>query len=454
MEVAEFSRAIAPWLVADAAPVGAHLALALRQAIATGMLTPGDRLPPERALAAELNVSRPTISAVVDDLRRSGLLASRQGSGTWVAPGVDRSARPVPFAELVHQTGLIDLAAATAPDASLLPPMRVETNDLLAAEPANGLDPVGVWLLREQIAARARRITPDLAADNVVVTSGAHQALALLVATLVPRGSTVLVEETTYGGLVDLIRSHGAHPLGIERDEFGPTPDSLRTQLEIHAPALVVLIASVHSPSGTITPDHRAADLAAILAKSSVPTVIDETYAELEFTPSAQSLARSMGRGAIRVGSLSKTLWTGLGTGWLIAPPGVCDDVVSRRWSMFDLGPSVPSQLFALQAMATLDELVDARRRVLRTRCDVLVTALAHRCPDWKITPPEGGLALWAALPGRDSGEFAAAAARRGVATLPGSACRFDRSTDSNLRLCFDRPPDVLEAAVERLAEA
>lgn len=452
MDAAELARVLSPWMVADASPIGAHLGLALRQAIGTGMLVPGERLPPERSLAAELHVSRPTVSAVLDELRRQGLVASRQGSGTWVAPDVAPTATAVPFAELMHATGMIDLAAATAPDAGLLPPIRIDTNDLLATQPANGLNPVGLEPLRELIAARARRWTPDVAPSDIVVTSGAHQALALLLATLVRRGSTVLVEETTYGGLVDLVGAHGGHPIGIPHDERGPDPEVLADLVRRHSPAMVVLVASVHSPTGRVADDARCVELAAALEGAAGHVVVDETYADLEFRPSGRHLSRLLGPEAIRVGTLSKTLWTGLRVGWMIAPGDVCTEVVRQRWSQFDLGPSVPGQLFALRAMGDLDRLLDVRRDQLRDRSARLLDGLAAAFPDWLVTEPDGGLALWARLPDGDGRSFADAAAARGVAVLPGSACRADRAPDPHVRLCFDRPVDLLDAALERLA--
>ena len=125
---------------------------------------------------------------------------------------------------------------------------------------------------------------------------------------------------------------------------------------------------------------------------------------------------------------------------------------VAARWSQFDLGPSVPGQLFARAAMDGLDAAIDRRRDVLRERIGLFVGELGRACPDWELTPPQGGLALWARLPGGDGDAFAAAAAKLGVAVLPGSACRADRGADPHIRICFDRPADVLEAAVERLA--
>ncbi len=331
--------------------------------------------------------------------------------------------------------------------------IKLEGADLLAAEPANGLSPTGLLDLRESIAARLRGWTGSTEADDVIVTSGAHQALALIVAALVPRGAAVLVEDVTYGGLIDIVETNGCRVVGIERDQLGPRPDSLRSLIDQHQPAMIILVSSVHSPSGTISPESRNADLAEILRAGSAQVVIDETYADLEFRPSSRSLTTAMADRAILVGSLSKSAWLGLRTGWIASPTSALTTVIARqRWSRFDLGQPIPSQLIAIDVLRRLDELLATRRATLAERSSWLAVSLAERYPEWEITPTAGGLATWVRLPGPDAGRFVDEASARGVAVLPGSSCRADRGPDPHIRICFDRPIAVLEEAVARLA--
>ena len=451
MDVGDFERAIGPWIEPGRGQVGARLSLAIRQAIATGMLTRGDRLPPERALAAALHVSRPTVSGVIDELRSAGLVVSRQGSGTWVADTDTSSIPTVPFAELLHATGLIDLAAATAPDAGSLPDLTVDTGDLLDSEPANGLNPTGLASLRRAIAERANLTSPGTDESQVVVTSGAHQALALLVASLVERGDTVLVEDTTYGGLIDIIAANGARAIGVARDADGTDPAALATALERHEPAATILVSSVHSPTGQVSSAERSDELAAVLRRTRGHVVLDETYAELDFAGTTPRIAAALGQHAIRVGSLSKSLWTGLRIGWIIAPAPLCREIVATRWARFDLGPSIPAQVFAQRAIEHLPEVLPARRQRLADRARWLTATIESSFPEWSVDPIDGGLAAWVDLGDRDGRDYAMAAADRGVAVLPGSACCADRAPTTRIRVCFDRPVDVLETAFERL---
>ena len=158
-----------------------------------------------------------------------------------------------------------------------------------------------------------------------------------------------------------------------------------------------------------------------------------------------------LGHQAIIVGSLSKSAWLGLRTGWIVAPDDKVREIVRRRWAQFDLGPSVPSQLFALEVLKRLDTRLVRRRASLVEKSRWLVDALHDNFPEWDISPVHGGLALWARLPGEDSSEFVDRAAEAGVALMPGSACRADRSVDPHVRICFDRPTPLLQEALDRL---
>ena len=451
----DFLELLAPWIEDQDGPLRARLSLAIRQAILAGRLPEGTRLPAERVLASGLHVSRPTISAVIDDLRRSGLIESRQGSGSWVA-ATENSPRPsVPFAERVSLPGVIDLASATAPDASAVPPFRLDHADLLAVEPANGFSPLGLGALRDRVAERQSRFVPTKSED-VIITVGAHQALALLHATIPSPGQAVLVEDTTYGGLVDLIGSNGCRVLAVPRDHEGPIPAALGEQLRRHQPSMVVLVSSVHSPTGSVTSPSRGAELASLLQAASPQTsvILDETYADLAFDPvdaAQRPLAQALGSNAIRVGTISKSVWTGMRVGWIAAPSSVIERLGRQRWKQFDLGPSVPGQLIACRVLDQLDEILPSRRRRLEERAEWMVSQMGLVLPRWQPRIPAGGLAMVVDI-GQDGDDFAERAAQHGVGVLAGSASRADQQPCQQIRLCFDRPTDVLGDALSRLA--
>lgn len=263
-----------------------RLAERLRQLVEAGVLASGDPLPAERLLASALNVSRPTVSAALDELRRDGVLRSRQGSGTWVTDTPSSFSGPA-MADVVLGTEGINLAAAVPADTSHLASLdlRVDVNRLAATTARFGHEPVGLPELRAALADRHARFGASADADQVIVTDGAHHALWLLLGALTWPADNVLVERHTYPGMLDLLDAHRLLPVAIDRDELGACPRSLDHALRTTAPRLVYLAPGVHAPTGHATPPGRLDELAAVLDRHDATVIADDTLADLRFVP-------------------------------------------------------------------------------------------------------------------------------------------------------------------------
>ena len=431
-----------------------RLALGLRHLIVAELIATGTRLPAERALAQALHVSRPTVTTALDELRGLGLIESRRGSGTWIA---DREPRrsPVPaMAELVLTDHGINLAAATAPDASHLGRLRIGLGDLLAGSPAHGYDPAGLLDLRKPLAARLTRQGLATNADQIIVTNGAHHALALVLGALCRPSDRVIVEEHTYGGFVDLLDVARARPIPLPRDEEGPCPDALDDAMRRSQPRLVYLMPSVHAPTGMATTAARRGEIARILDRHEALVVVDETLADLDDGDRAPSLATlCMTASVITVESLGKSVWGGLRIGWIRAPSIIRDSILGHR-ARVDLGTAIAAQRLALKVEARLDDLLADRNPQLRRKAEHLQRRLATRIPEWSAPLPDGGLCLWVRLPLDDASGYVRAAADCGVVVMAGAVARANRAADPHIRICFDRDPQILDEAVERMAAA
>jgi DNA-binding transcriptional MocR family regulator len=430
---------------ASAGGLSRRLALGLRHLIAGDVLASGTRLPPERELAKAVHVSRPTVTAALDELRALGLLESRRGSGTWVA---ERAARrsPVPAMADVVLTGRgINLAAANPQDATHLGALRLDLGDLLAATPAHGVDPVGLPALRERLATRH-----GVRADDVIVTHGAQHALALVLGAFCRPGDRVVCEEHTYGGLLDLLDVARAQPVPVRRDAHGTDPDALERALRGSRPRLVYLTPSIHAPTGAATTAERRAELARVLDRHEATVIVDETLADLRCGPRPPAFPAAR---TIAVESLSKSVWGGLRIGWIRAPGALREALLHQR-ARTDLGTSVPAQLLALALMERFDALLATRNAELREKAALLQQALTERLPDWPVELPDGGLCLWIRLPLDDAAGYVRAAGRAGVVVMPGTVARADRGPDPHIRVCFDRSPHLLEEAAVRMASA
>lgn len=442
------------WIHLSAENLAARLALALRQLIAAGLLAPGEQLPPERLLARSLHVSRPTVSAALNSLRQAGLVVSRQGSGTRVASVVDASPDPdnAPFTRAVLATDVVNLAAAVPFDASHLPSLTVSTVDMLAVTPCHGVAPLGLDSLRETAARHLTAAGLATRGDQIVVTAGAHHALRAVFEILAQPTRPVLVEEYTYGAVIDLAERAGATLIGLPVDADGVVPDRLDRALKRTRPAFVILAPSIHSPTGLATGRQRLRDLAAILNAHRVVVVIDETYAELHYDRRPALLASMVDGPTVVIESTSKTGWAGLRTGWV----RLSDDLRPRVLPAFqrDLGQPLPSQLLALKVLTQYDQFLPARRQDLRRKAAVFQQLCAEHVPHWRVVAPSGGLTHWIDTGESDATGVVTSAKRSGILIAAGAAFHHRRARSSFVRICHDRPEALLTAAMAKLGAA
>ncbi|MEV4621154.1 PLP-dependent aminotransferase family protein [Asanoa sp. NPDC049573] len=440
------------WVHLDGPNLAARLALALRQLVESGLLPPGEQLPSERLLAHALHVSRPTVSAALDQLREAGVVVSRQGSGTKVATHPERSrteAQPAPFTSAVLGANVVNLAAAVPFDASHLPGLSLSPTDLLSAVPDHGVVPFGLDAFREAAAVRLSQVGLRSRLDQIIVTAGGHHALRVAFETLAAPTAPVLVEEYTYGAVFDLAARNGTALIGIERDADGVDPQRLDVALRRTRPAFVLLATSIHSPSGQTTSPGRLRDLAAVLNAHLVPVVVDETYAELHYETRPTPLASMLHGPSITVESVSKTGWAGLRTGWI----RFSEELRPRLLGAFDrdLGLPVPSQLMALRVLAAYATLLPARRNDLARKARLLREQLAEQVPYWNVVMPHGGLTHWIDTGTADATTIVDNARRAGLLITSGDAFHHRRATSSHVRICHDRPEALIIAATAKL---
>lgn len=451
------------WAGAGHGTLPRRLAHALRRSIQAGVLPTGWRLPAERLLAADLAVSRATVSEALDELRSEGLLTSTQGRGTFVA--VPGAMSPLGTRVADHLTGGrgIDLASGNPPDLSHLPAVSVDMSLLNASGGGPGVFALGLPAMRAAIAelyssgrmTAAPRFTEP---DEINVTAGAHQAIALLVSTLVGRGGGLALAAQEYPGIFDILDGCEARPLPVRTDRAGMLPEALEQVLATERPGAVYMQTGPHNPTGTVLPPSRARALAETFDRHDVPVIEDITLAPLAFRDGgsdAMTYFHDVCRTATvaSVGSLSKVCWAGLRLGWIKAPQPLIDQTMYRGLAR-DLGPSVPSQLLALGLLPHLDTIAAERRRRLAEVVAISLDHLAVAIPEAIVAPPGGGSVLWAEFPVADSEPLVHLARRHGVQVAPGSISVAGRIPGPYVRICVDRPPDLAREGLDRLARA
>jgi len=459
------------WPAADG-PLYRLLATRIARLADTGELPAGLRLPPERDLAAALSVSRNTVAAAYQLLRDEGMAESRQGAGTRIVPHRTTPAavhRANGFFAGLLETSVVDadltlavvdcapqVAAALADPATVLRGIGEVTG-------TSGYFPLGLPALREAIARHlSDRLGLPAGPGQVIVTTGGQQAVDLLIRCEVLPGQPVAVEDPTFPGVLDALHRAGAQVIGMPAGA-GLDPERLEHVVRTHGPAMVYLIPTHHNPTGLVMPAghrRRVARLAA--AHPDTLFVDDMTLTELPLgdTPPPAPLAALAPRqpNLVSVGSLSKVYWGGLRTGWIRASAGLIARVAAAK-AAADLGsPAFPQAVIAALLNDAHDDIIKWRREWLRARHDALTGALRAALPEWTWPEPDGGLTLWVRLPpgSGDSGAFAQAALRHGVAVVPGRLLSASAGGHGHehLRLAFTRAPDALARSALALAQA
>ena len=448
----------------DGGSLKAAMAAALRALVTSGDLLPGVRLPSERRLADVLSVSRGTVVAAYDELRNDDLLRSRQGSGTVVAGAPLRVGAPTGRTGLSSilasgilgvdlGAGAVDLRVAGWSSADDLPRAAfVDASRKLAASPeGHGCWPAGVPVLREAVATRLTAQGLATEPDEVLVTTGAQQAIHLVAQLALRPGDAVAAEAVTYLGALDVFAAAGARTIAVPCGRKGPDTSSIFTTAR---PRVFYAMPSFNNPTGVVTDLPTREKVLRDASSHGVLVIDDQAVMETWFGAPLPAMLGTLGdpTQVITIGSVSKIIWGGLRVGWLRAARSLIDPL-KRLKGLSDLGSSVPSQLVAAHLVDRLDEVKAVRLPEIRRRRDAMVTELRTHLPEWRFDVPDGGLALWVDI-GVDATEFAAVAASYGVGVLAGSASRADGSPRTYLRLGYGLAPERLVEGVRRLAAA
>jgi DNA-binding transcriptional MocR family regulator len=439
------------WRDPNARHPSADLADGIRLLAQEGRLPAGTKLPPERELAEALTVSRTLVTKAIDELREDGVVASRQGSGSWI------TAQERQYVQIPDSGGreVIDLARASSEAVpAMMGAVEAATRRLPALLRGHGYQQQGLPELREAIAARYRTRGLPTTADQIVVTTGSHHAFVLILSLLVHPGDRVLVEQPTYPNALDAIRASHARPVAVAMTDDGWCLDGIEAALRQSGPRLAYFVPDFHNPTGHRMSAAVRAGLAAALRRTRTMAVADETLVELDLDgdpvlgpPPLAGFAEDY---VVTVGSASKSHWGGLRIGWVRAPVDLAARIVSIR-SAVDLGAPVFEQLVLTELLTDPEPVLRQRRAELAHRRDVLLAALAEHCPQWTIRRPSGGQSTWCELDEPIATRLAVAAESHGLRLVPGSRFAVDGTWERWLRVPFGLPPAELTEAVTRL---
>jgi DNA-binding transcriptional MocR family regulator len=466
----------------------AQVARGIRSGIAAGVIAPGGKMPSTRELAALLQVSPVTISAVYRQLMAEGLLRAQVGQGTFVEAITsaqphhsDTGSRTPPstivlaespgarvrlvsrwIAAVDRQTG-INLVGGYAD--TKLPPAQGylrQLKSMIRHHPEATLDfsrGLGDGAARDAVSQFAgQHIGADVRAEHVFVGTSAHQFLDAIVRTFLERGDVVVVDTPTYYSALDLFGVAGVKVVPIPSDDIGPDPGALERAVVAHRPKLIYLTGSPANPTGRVIPTSRQEEILRVALHHQVLVVEDSSLFPYWFERRPSQL-KSIDRAGqvIHLCSFSKMLFSGLRVAAAITSPLVAPRLGNALQSYWRIGSVLPQRVLAsyLQSNRFATDINQARITYLRRR-DALVAALREHLDLADAAVPAGGLSLWLDLPPGVSGEIVCERlVAGGVYALPGEVFVPSMGPRDGLRLCYGQvEPDDLRRAAPMVAAA
>ncbi|MDP9844619.1 PLP-dependent aminotransferase family protein [Streptosporangium lutulentum] len=445
--------AIAP----GARPYYRVLAQAVRSLLLDGRLSPRMRVPAERHLADALGVSRTTVTAAYDLLREQGYLESRQGAGSWtVLPDAASMGANNPWITS-GDDGMLPLHAAAPLAISTLPSAIAFAGEQYPRYTLGmGYDPLGIAPLRQAIAARYTAQGLATRPAQILVTTGAQQAIHLVTTELLSRGDPIVLESPTYPHAVDLARLRGARIIPVGIPDGGWDLELLTSAMRQSAARLAYLIPDFQNPTGHLMDDATRAGVVGAARRYGTTLLVDETWRELaidEVPDTAPLAAFDTDGRVISIGSASKLWWGGLRIGWIRTTAAMVRRLAVLRAAV-DIASPLFEQLVVTRLFEDIEDARAERRRTHGASRDALVAALRARMPDWGFAVPKGGGSLWVRLESPSATALTDAASCHGVRLAPGPWFGADGTLEGRLRLPFTQSPQVLAEAVDRIAEA
>ncbi|MGW9025651.1 MocR-like pyridoxine biosynthesis transcription factor PdxR [Streptomyces sp. NPDC055722] len=414
---------------------------ALREAVRTGRLIPGTRLPPSRSLAADLGVSRKTVTDAYAELVAEGWFTAQQGSGTRVAKRTEPR-RTTPAASRTKPAPRRPRYGMRvgAPNLASFPRTQwlTASRRALTAAPHDAFgygDALGRVELRTALAdylARARGVHAE--PDRIVICSGFHHGLTLMAQVLKTRQvRAVAVEAYGLDLYRDLLTRADLRTPPVHVDEHGARTEDLTHMPEIGA--VLLTPAHQHPTGGALRPDRRAA--AVDWARAADGLILEDDY-DGEFRYDRQPVGALQGLDPDRVvyfGSVSKSLAPGVRLGWMVLPEELVPQIAAAK-GLGDYMSSALEQLTLAEFITSgaYDRHVRSMRLRYRRRRDQLVTALAQRAPHVRVAGIAAGLQAVVELPHGTERSVVQAATRQGL-EVSGIAEFRHEATDSERQL-------------------
>jgi DNA-binding transcriptional MocR family regulator len=440
----------------------------IAQRIRAGSLKANDRLPSVRELKSQMGISASTVFSAYYLLEAQGLVEARQRSGYFVRAGAEMPTNELAATEPVLRSMPVDVSSLVfqvlaqarerdmVPLGSAFPSPELFPFEQLAAGLTRALKRMDPWQtvedlspgnaqLRHQISLRYGSVGMDVPASELVITSGAMEALNLALESVTQPGDVVAIETPTFYGALQALERRGLRAVEVEtHPRTGVDLSSLARVIDQHPVKACWFMPTFQNPMGCTMSDAAKEQLVRMLATRAIPLIEDDVYGELAHG------------WVLHCSSFSKSLAPGYRIGWVAG--GRFAATLGRNKLMSSLATALPSQL-ALQEYLqhrSFDRHLRALRHSLGRQQAACLRLIERYFPaGTRVTRPEGGYFLWLALPeGVDSLALHQDALQLGIGVAPGHLFSADRRYTRHLRINYGHVGDPrLEGAIRNLGE-
>lgn len=337
--------------------------------------------------------------------------------------------------------------------------------DIFAEEPVNALQysiTEGYPKLREWLKNDLTKQGLFKDGDNVIITSGAQQAIETVAKILCNEGDVIICEDPAFIGSLNAFRSYGVKLVGVPMDKDGMIAEQLEAALKANPNTkFIYTIPNFQNPTGKTTTLARRKEILALAEKYGVYILEDNPYGALRFAGEDVENIKSLDKNGhvLYCGSFSKVLAPGLRVGYLLGASEIlAKATVGLQTST--VHTNIWAQMLTYRFLTTVDfsQHIAGLRDIYRHKCALMLDGLKSALPDFvQLTNPEGGLFIWGTLPDKyDMNAFCTEVVHRKVALVPGNAFSADESAVSHsFRMNFSTPTDEqIVKGVEILGKA
>jgi GntR family transcriptional regulator, regulator for abcA and norABC len=461
-------------------PIYKQLAVYIENGIADGTFPADKPLPSERGLAKEVGINRSTVIAAYDELESNGLINRSRGSGTTISKdiwGITKKRIPswnryieagsflpnLPVTQRIHKEmaehKLINLASGElSQDLFPMNSLREITSNRSFIGSLGYDHPQGNAILRQTLTNHVKQFRGiETNPSSILVTSGAQQALHLVVQCLLKPGDAVVIEDPSYHYNLPVFKSAGIKTYFLKVEKDGIDPEEITALYKKHRIKMIFLSPIFQNPTGTLLDLDKRKRVLEISSEFGIPIVEDDPYSLTSFSGEQMKTLKSLDRNGnvLYISSLTKIVASGLRIGWIIGPRAVIERLSDAKQQV-DFGHASYSQWVANDFLDSRDFTAHIKKlaeKLESRRAQIVASLQSFLKEEVEFTIPNGGIHIWCKIKKElNEIQLLEESIKKGVIFVPGSTMG---SIKGCVRFTYSRENEEnIHEGIKRFADA